>query len=60
MGESYAAEFTATRDGEVFLFVNDALGAIPFWGPVEGAYANNRGLAAVAIISIDYALPIPK
>src|SRR3954451_14916967 len=31
-GESYAAEFTATRDGEVFVFVNDAFGAIPFWG----------------------------
>jgi hypothetical protein len=60
VGDSYAAEFTATRDGEVFLFVNDALGAIPFYGPVEGAYANNRGLATLAIIPIDYALPIPK
>src|SRR3954451_23179165 len=59
-GESYAAEFTATRDGEVFVFVNDAFGAIPFWGTVEGAYANNMGLATVAIVPVEYTLPIPK
>jgi hypothetical protein len=56
----FAAEFTATMDGEIFLFVNDALGAIPFWGLLEGAYANNNGLATVRLAPIEYTLPIPK
>jgi uncharacterized protein (DUF2235 family) len=59
-GEVFAAEFTATADGEIFLFVNDALGAIPFWGLVENAYANNKGLATVTLAPVEYALPIPK
>jgi uncharacterized protein (DUF2235 family) len=59
-GETYSAEFTATKSGELFLFVNDAFGAMPFWGPIEGAYANNAGLARVSIVPVEYALPIPQ
>jgi hypothetical protein len=59
-GDVFAAEFTASADGEIFLFVNDALGAIPLRGLLEGAYANNKGLATLTLTPIEYALPIPK
>jgi hypothetical protein len=38
--------FTARSDGELFLYVNDAIAAIPFW-TYKGFYANNTGNAKV-------------
>ena len=46
----YASSFTAKSDGELFLYVNDAIIAIPFWGKTfDGFYKNNTGRAKVTI-----------
>ena len=55
-GEQYAAEFEATRTGEVYLYVNDA---IPPWGARATAfYENNQGTAEVSLARIDGAPPV--
>jgi hypothetical protein len=43
------AEFTAAKTGELFLYVNDAMPGIPFYGPVRAFYANNAGTARVTV-----------
>lgn len=45
-GRSLTAEFTASRDDELFLFVNDFVTPIPRWQPF---YDNNEGEASVTI-----------
>ena len=48
----FAAEFQAERDGEVFLFVNDALlpsSAVSILGEEFQLYRNNRGKAVVTV-----------
>ena len=34
--KTYVSNFTARSDGELFLYVNDAIAAIPFWKPYQG------------------------
>jgi uncharacterized protein (DUF2235 family) len=41
------AEFVAPNSGELFLFVNDAIQVVPFLGPFDRFYGNNRGTAKV-------------
>jgi hypothetical protein len=53
----FAADFVASADGELYLYVNDVLAALPFWGPIRVFYQNNRGTAEV--ILLEHALPIP-
>jgi len=43
------AEFTAAKDGELFLYVNDAMPGIPVFGPPRWFYANNAGTARVTV-----------
>jgi hypothetical protein len=44
------SEFTAPAEGELYLYVNDAMLAIPFGGPtVECFYANNSGKAKITV-----------
>jgi hypothetical protein len=50
----YVSEFVARANGELFLYVNDVLGALPFWGPLSRFYENNRGTATVSIVRRDY------
>jgi hypothetical protein len=46
--KTYVSNFTARSDGELFLYVNDAIAALPFW-TYKGFYANNTGNAKVTI-----------
>jgi hypothetical protein len=46
---SYVSDFTARSDGELFLYVNDAIAAIPFWKTFTCFYDNNTGKAKVTI-----------
>jgi hypothetical protein len=43
----YTARFTANRDGEVFLYVNDAALALPWL--YSTYYKNNQGAAKISI-----------
>lgn len=43
------SEFTAAKNGELFLYVNDVMPGIPFYGPVRAFYANNAGTARVTV-----------
>jgi hypothetical protein len=43
------SEFTAPGGGELFLYVNDAIGAVPFRGEIRRFYDNNRGRATVTV-----------
>jgi hypothetical protein len=45
---TYVSNFTAHSDGELFLYVNDAIAAIPFW-TYKGFYTNNAGKAKIII-----------
>ncbi|HJU04078.1 MAG TPA: DUF2235 domain-containing protein [Nitrospiraceae bacterium] len=47
------AEITARRDGELFLFVNDAV--LPFPKAWQWFYKNNRGTATVTVQPVDKA-----
>jgi hypothetical protein len=47
----YTAEFVATRTGEVFLFVNDAV--VSWHGLTREFYNNNAGTARVQIAPVD-------
>jgi hypothetical protein len=46
---TYVSQFIASDDGELFLFVNDAIAAIPFAPTIECFYTNNTGKAKVTI-----------
>jgi hypothetical protein len=47
---TYVSNFTARSDGELFLYVNDAIAAIPFWKEnIDAFYKNNTGKAKVTI-----------
>jgi hypothetical protein len=48
-------EFRARRDGEIFLFVNDAV----FFWPWFHTYGNNHGTATVTIQRVDPP-PVPQ
>jgi hypothetical protein len=43
----YEAEFRAQRDGEIFLYVNDAVVALPYLSSVF--YWNNKGTAKISV-----------
>jgi hypothetical protein len=43
------SEFAAPGDGELFLYLNDAIGAVPFRGEIRRFYDNNRGRATVTV-----------
>ena len=43
-------EFAASKDGELFLFVNDFVTLVPKWQP---AYANNHGIATVTVKQVE-------
>ena len=47
--KTYVSNFTARSDGELILYVNDAIAAIPFLRPYKGFYGNNAGVAKVTI-----------
>jgi hypothetical protein len=47
--KTYVSNFTARSDGELILYVNDAIAAIPFLRPYKGFYDNNTGMAKVTI-----------
>lgn len=46
---TYVSQFVASDNGELFLFVNDAIMAIPFAPTIECFYTNNTGKAKVTI-----------
>jgi hypothetical protein len=45
----YVSNFTARSDGELILYVNDAIAAVPFLKPFKGFYDNNTGVAKITI-----------
>ena len=45
----YASNFTAHSDGELILYVNDAIAAIPFGKTITSFYENNTGRAKIKI-----------
>jgi hypothetical protein len=45
----FISRFTAPADGELMLYVNDAIAAIPFVRTIKGFYANNSGSAKVTL-----------
>ena len=45
----YASNFTARSDGELILYVNDAIAAIPFGKTITSFYENNTGKAKIRI-----------
>jgi hypothetical protein len=45
----YASNFTAHSDGELILYVNDAIAAIPFGKTITSYYENNTGKAKIKI-----------
>jgi hypothetical protein len=45
----YVSNFIAPNDGELFLYVNDALIAVPFLDTFEGFYKNNIGKAKITV-----------
>ncbi|HXO68152.1 MAG TPA: DUF2235 domain-containing protein, partial [Bradyrhizobium sp.] len=47
--KTYVSNFTARSDGELILYVNDAIAAVPFLRPYKGFYDNNTGKAKVTI-----------
>lgn len=54
--KTYISQFVAQADGEFFLYVNDALAAIPFGPTIDCFYANNSGKATIRIEPV----PIPE
>jgi hypothetical protein len=58
--KTYVSNFTARSDGELFLYVNDAIAAIPLWKENIGAfYKNNTGKAKVTIKHLSSPPPSP-
>jgi hypothetical protein len=52
----YVSQFAAPETGELFLYVNDAIAAVPFGPTIACFYDNNRGSAKVVI----KAIPAPR
>jgi type VI secretion system (T6SS) phospholipase Tle1-like effector len=46
---TYASNFTAHSDGELILYVNDAIAAIPFGPTITRFYENNTGKATIKL-----------
>lgn len=46
---TYTSEFVSKADGELFIFVNDAIFGLPYLNICNWFYQNNRGTAAVWI-----------
>ncbi|MDF2759363.1 MAG: hypothetical protein K0R61_299 [Microvirga sp.] len=57
--KSFTTQFVAAATGELFLFVNDAMTAVPFGPSVECFYANNRGAAKVTVELVASPQPPP-
>ena len=53
---TYVSQFTAPESGELFLYLNDAIAAVPFGPTVTCFYDNNSGSAKVVIASV----PAPR
>jgi len=49
LADQMVADFVAAESGEVFLYVNDAVQVLPFFGPLERFYNNNSGAAKVTL-----------
>ena len=47
--KKFISRFTSPADGELILYVNDAIAAIPFAKTIDGFYANNSGRAKVTL-----------
>jgi hypothetical protein len=45
----FVSRFTAPADGELMLYVNDAIAALPFFRTYTGFYDNNSGTAKVSL-----------
>jgi hypothetical protein len=58
--KTYVSQFTAPETGELFLYVNDAIGAIPFGPTITCFYDNNRGSAKVTLQRIPAVQPTTK
>ena len=58
--KTYISQFAAPETGELFLYVNDAIGAIPFWPTITCFYENNRGSAKVTLQRIPVVQPAAK
>jgi uncharacterized protein (DUF2235 family) len=54
---TYVSQFQAEATGELFLYLNDAIAAIPFGRTIECFYANNSGVATVTIERADVPKP---
>lgn len=52
----FVSEFVATETGDLFLYVNDEVQIMPFFGPHEKYYKNNSGRARVLV----QRLPLPR
>jgi uncharacterized protein (DUF2235 family) len=47
--KTYVSEFVAPESGELFLYVNDAIAAVPFGPTITCFYRNNSGSAKVKV-----------
>jgi Uncharacterized alpha/beta hydrolase domain (DUF2235) len=47
--KTFISRFTSPADGELMLYVNDAIAAFPFARTADGFYANNSGRAKVTL-----------
>ncbi|MCJ2110267.1 DUF2235 domain-containing protein [Methylobacterium sp. E-025] len=50
---TYLSEFVAKADGELFLFVNDAIVGVPYFDTCHWFYDNNRGSAVVRVKKLE-------
>jgi hypothetical protein len=57
---AFVSEFVAPADGELFVYVNDAIGAVPFGPTIKCFYANNSGTAKVRIQRVQPPSPAPS
>ncbi len=55
----FVSRFTAPVDGELILYVNDAIAAIPFVDTFKAFYENNSGRAKITLKRLT-ALPEPE
>jgi hypothetical protein len=56
VNRTLVSQFTALADGELFLYVNDTIGAIPFGPTIACFYRNNSGAARVTLEK----MPVPR
>lgn len=55
--KTYVSQFAAPESGELFLYINDAIAAVPFGPTITCFYNNNRGSAKVTIQRMPVAKP---